>query len=106
VFKAGQVFFSGHQRRVYNSAPNVGRAFCGRCGTSLTWETVFGDEGALCAIHISTFDNPDALKPTAHSFYPERISWFDIADKLPRHEGFVAGNEPMYFGPAIEVSPD
>lgn len=99
VFRADQVEFSGDERRIYRSAPNVGRAFCASCGTSLSWETVLGDEGAVCAIHISTFDEPDVLVPTAHSFYPERISWFEIADALPRHEGFVAGSEPLCHGP-------
>jgi len=105
VFKPGQVRFSGDERKIYNSAPNVGRAFCTYCGASLTWETVLGGEEAICAIHISTFDNPDALVPSAHSFYPERISWFDIADTLPRHKGFVAGSEPLCHGPATEEPP-
>jgi len=104
VFRAGQVNFNGDDRKIYQSAPEVNRAFCANCGTSLTWETVLGDEGTLCAIHISTFDEPNALTPTAHSFYPERISWFDIADDLPRHEGFVAGSEPLHYGPAKEKS--
>jgi adenylate cyclase len=99
VFKAGHVKFSGDDRKIYESAPDVGRAFCASCGTSLTWETVLGDEGRLCAVHISTFDDPDVLVPTAHSFYPERIAWFDIADDLPRHAGFVAGIEPLQHGP-------
>ena len=105
VFKAEQVRFSGDDRKVYASAPGVERTFCASCGTSLTWETVFGDEGPLCAIHISAFDDPDGLKPTGHSFYSERISWFDIADDLPRHEGFVAGSEPLRFGPAPKEPP-
>ena len=100
VFKADQVNFSGDDRKTYQSAPGVERAFCANCGTSLTWETVLGDEGLLCALHISTFDNPDALTPTGHSFYPERISWFEIADGLPRHESFVADSEPLHYGPA------
>ena len=100
VFKADQVKFGGEARSVYDSAPGVGRAFCANCGTSLTWETVFGDEGPICAIHISSFDNPDALTPTAHSFYPERISWFDVADDLPRYEGFVAGGSLLHYGVA------
>ncbi len=99
VFEAGQVRFSGDERTRYISAPGVERAFCAKCGTSLTWETVFGDEGAMCAVHISAFDTPDALTPTGHSFYSERISWFDVADQLPRHEGFVAGSTPLQFGP-------
>ena len=105
VFKAEQVTFSGEDRKPYESVPGVHRAFCANCGTSLTWETVFGDEGPLCAIHISTFEDPEALAPTGHSFYTERISWFDVADSLPRHEGFVAGSEPLRYGPATEEPP-
>ncbi len=71
-------------RKFYSSSPGVGRAFCPECGTPLTWETGLGDLGPVCAIHISTFDDPDALMPSALSFYPEKISWFDIADTLPR----------------------
>jgi len=100
VFTLDQVKFSGKKRKIYNSAPNVGRSFCDSCGSSLTWETVLDDEGALCAIHISNFDQPDVLIPTGHSFYPDRISWFDIDDNLPRYEGFVRGNEPLHLGPA------
>jgi hypothetical protein len=102
VFKADQVEFSGGERKIYNSSPGVGRAFCANCGTTLTWETDFGDEGPICAIHISTFDNPDVLTPTAHSFYPERISWFDVVDDLPRYEGFVAGGSLLCNGQAKE----
>ena len=100
VLTADQVVFIGGNRKIYNSSPDVGRAFCANCGTSLTWETAFGDEGPICAVHISTFDNPDVLTATAHSFYPERISWFDVADDLPRYEGFVAGGSLLHHGPA------
>lgn len=103
VFRAEQVSFTGTARKPYQSAPGVERAFCPACGTSLTWETVFGDEGQMCAIHISTFDDPEALPPDGHSFYPERISWFDVADDLPRHKAFVAGSTPMQYGPQKKV---
>ena len=100
VLKADQVKFSGDERKIFASAPNVGRAFCARCGTPLTWETDFGDVGLLCAIHISTFDNPDVLRPTAHSFYAESMSWFDIVDDLPRYKGFVSAGDLLCHGPA------
>jgi hypothetical protein len=102
VFKSDQVKFSGDERKNFESTPNVGRAFCAKCGTPLTWETAFGDLGMLCSIHISTFDNPDTLTPTAHTFYSERISWFDIADDLPRYEGFAADGSLLHHGPAKE----
>ena len=100
VYKVGQVEFSGDERKIYASSPGVGRAFCATCGTPLTWETRLGDLGPVCALHISTFDDPEALMPSAHSFYPERISWFDFADSLPRYEGFVKDGTLVCHGPA------
>ena len=100
VLRADQVRFHGDARKAFASAPGVERAFCATCGTSITWETDFGDEGHICALHISTFDDPEAMAPSGHSFYAERISWFDSADELPRHEGFVADSDPVQFGPA------
>lgn len=99
VFHADQVTFSGTTRKAFRSAPDVERAFCPECGTSLTWETDFRNEGRLCAVHISTFDEPEALPPDGHSFYPERIGWFEGADTLPRHAAFVSGSTPLQFGP-------
>jgi len=100
VLKANQIVFTGGDRKICQSSPGVGRAFCAIGGTSRSWETVFGNEGPICAIHISAFDNPEALAPTAHSFYPERISWFGMAVSLPRYKGFVAGGSLLHYGPA------
>ncbi len=87
-FNADQVKFSGDGRKIYESSPGVGRAFCGKCGTPLTWEGDGGDRGPIVIFfHISTFDTPEVLVPTVHSFYRERIPWMDIADNLPRYEG-------------------
>lgn len=100
-YKLGQVRFSGDERRIYASSPGVGRAFCGTCGTPLTWEGDGGEElGPIVEIHLSTFDDPEALKPTGHAFYSERISWFDTADSLPRFEGFVDMSPLLGHGPA------
>ncbi len=93
-FKSEQVTFRGDERKIYESSPGVGRAFCGKCGTPLTWEGDGGELGPIFEIHISTFDNPDDLVPTAHAFDPERIPWFDISDSLPRYEG-RPGNSPL-----------
>ena len=99
-FKADQVKFSGDARKIYQSSPGVGRGFCGACGTPLTWEGEFGDLGSILEFHISTFDDPDVLVPTAHAFVSERISWFDIADNLPRYEGFSGDSPLLHHGPA------
>lgn len=55
--------------------------------------------GSICAIHISAFDTPETLKPDSHSFYAERIPWFDAVDMLPRYGGFVAGGTVLRYGP-------
>ncbi len=104
-FKADQVEFSGDERKIYESSPGVGRAFCGKCGTPLTWEGDGGELGPIFEFHISTFDNPDVLVPTAHAFELERIPWFDIADNLPRYEGFAEDSPVLRHGPAGEGLP-
>ena len=103
-FKADQVTFSGAERKVYESSPGVGRAFCGNCGTPLTWEGDGGEMGPILELHISTFDDPNVLVPTVHAFYPERITWFDIADNLPRQEAFP-GSKTLRHGPSEDGLP-
>ena len=105
-YQADQIVFSGDERRIYQSSPGVGRAFCGKCGTPLTWE---GDNskasGKIVAIHLSTFDDPGRLKPTSHVFDSDRIAWFDVADNLPRYNGFEDGSPPVRYGPVSEGLP-
>ena len=101
-FKADQVAFSGEARKIYESSPGVGRAFCGSCGTSLTWEGDGGDLGPVVELHISTFDDPNALRPILHSFDTERIPWFDVADDLPRYAGMSMNSPVLRHGPATD----
>jgi len=104
-FRADHIKFSGDERKIYESSPDVGRAFCGKCGTPLTWEGDGGDLGPIFEIHISTFDNPNVLAPTAHAFDPERIPWFDIADNLPRYKGFAGDSPLLRHGPVGDGLP-
>ena len=104
-YTADQLRFTGDERRIYESSPGVGRAFCGKCGTPLTWEGNDDELGPLFEIHISTLDAPDAFVPTSHGFHPERIAWFDIADNLPRHAGFAGDSETIGQGPVGDGLP-
>ena len=61
--------------------------------------------GPIIEFHISTFDNPDVLVPTSHSFAAERIAWFDIADNLPRYEGFSGDSSLLRHGPVSNGLP-
>ena len=99
-YRTDQVAFSGTPRRFYASSPGVRRAFCGECGTPLTWEGDDAERGAVVELHISTFDAPESLIPVSHAFEPERIPWLEIDDDLPRYRGFPGVGTPLYHGPA------
>jgi hypothetical protein len=99
-YRAEQVTFTGEDRSFYQSSPGANRAYCSRCGTPMTWEGDGGELGRIVEIHLSTFDDPAALVPSAHAFYPERIPWFEITDELPRYEGFAEMSRLLCRGPA------
>jgi hypothetical protein len=86
MFTFDQVEWVRGQRQRYESSRGVFRAFCPGCGTPLTWE---GDDHGteLVQFHISTLDDPGAFPPADHTHCGERISWFELADDLPRHQG-------------------
>jgi hypothetical protein len=106
-FKVDQVAFTKGERRIYNSSPGVGRAFCGQCGTPLTWEgkSNMPARGAILEVYISTLDDPNAFTPTNHICYSEKIAWFDVADNLPRHHGMEFNSEVDRRGPVKDGLP-
>lgn len=70
-------------RVTFASSPGVIRAFCGRCGSPMSFETdVFPDETHLYA---ASLDDPSVYAPTAHIFWSERLPWVQPDDGLPRH---------------------
>jgi len=102
AFSASHVVFTKGQRRIYNSSPGVGRAFCGACGTPLTWEGLskLPERGHVIEFHISTLDEPETFRPMNHVFYQEKLPWFDVADHLPRYVGLDFNSEICRYGPA------
>lgn len=69
---------------VYRSSPRVRRAFCGGCGTSISYK----DERLPGEVYlaIGIFDEPERLEPEKHSWHGQKIGWFEISDHLPRFE--------------------
>ena len=82
--------FTKGQRKFYESSPGVKRAFCGDCGTPLTWEGVWNGEG-VTEFYIGTLDDPAGYSPRYHEFCSEKIPWFEVSDDLPRHENAAQG---------------
>ena len=85
AFSPEQVTFTKGQRKFFESSPGVKRAFCGDCGTPLTWEGSWKGKG-VCEFHISTLDDTDGYTPKYHAFCSNKISWFEVADDIPRFD--------------------
>lgn len=66
----------------YYPAP-VERAFCGDCGSPLTWHCV--DDGTI-DVTAGSLDRPDAVEPQRHVFARSRLRWMRLEDDLPAFE--------------------
>ena len=105
-FKGDQVRYVKGERKIFSSSPGVGRAFCADCGSTLTWEGDWPRLGILVEVHIGAFDDPELFVPSKHMMYPKRISWFDVADGLPRYASDPNPElPPLSSGPAKEGLP-
>ena len=61
------------------------RTFCGRCGTSLTYEQTAEDS---IDITIVTLDDPGSLTPTCHIWVSDKLPWVNISHGLPAYPGW------------------
>ena len=78
VPRAGLVFDRGEPVE-FMSSPGTRRTFCGRCGTSLTYERV--GESSI-DIHTATLDQPDAFPPDREIWLEEKIAWMATNDRF------------------------
>ena len=81
----------------YESSPGVIRTHCGRCGSPMTYESTRNPNQVV--IFICTLGDPAAVVPAYHVHVEEQLSWFEIADALPRYAQGKTGNEPVRHGP-------
>ena len=67
--------------RSYRSSEHAMRTFCGRCGTSLTFEsTRHPDE---TDVTICSLADPEQVPPRDHTRAGTKLSWVRLADGLP-----------------------
>jgi len=57
------------------------RYFCANCGTSVF---MTDEAGVSVGVMLGTLDDPQALQPVAHGFWPARLSWLKLTDDLSR----------------------
>jgi hypothetical protein len=84
VFPSEAFSFVSGDPAEYRSSSGVSRTFCGRCGTSLTYQ----HDGNADSIDVTTasLDLPDELPPTRHVWLEDKVSWESVDDGLPRFE--------------------
>jgi hypothetical protein len=66
----------------FASSPGKLRTFCGRCGTSLTYER--DDRPDSIDIHTATLDEPDAFPPVREIWLEEKIAWMEPNPRFPQ----------------------
>jgi len=75
---------------VFRSSPDVLRTFCGRCGTSLTYQR----ESQLASIDITTasLDEPDTFPPEREIWLSHKIDWERDNDSLRQYDESSKGS--------------
>lgn len=81
--ETGRFRITQGQPRQFRSSARAVRAFCGDCGTPLTFKRDDLDE-----IDIATcsLDDPEAVPPEDHTYLRSRLGWLALCDDLPRFE--------------------
>jgi len=92
-----QFRFTHGAPQYYTSSPGVRRCFCPRCGTPIAYEA----NRIPNEVHLyhGTLTDPAALRPTAHVFAAEQLTWFEVLDDLPRFAAGMRGTVPERVGP-------
>jgi len=85
MYNADQVEFIKGSPQKYASSPGVLQGFCPVCGTPLWWESIWDDK-PIQMVTIGSLDDPEVYPPTRHAFCHNQISWFEVADNLPRYQ--------------------
>lgn len=80
--RRGFAFTRGEPVR-YRSSPPVVRAFCGRCGTALTYAR--DDEPETIDVTTTSLDRAAELAPRDHVFASHALPWAFSLEALPRH---------------------
>jgi len=72
--------------KAYRSSDWAVRHFCPECGSQLTFRPAA--DPTFVSINVPTLDRPEALPPVKHIFCASQLSWFRVADDLPRFDDY------------------
>jgi hypothetical protein len=88
--RAGFRWTKGGALQTFNSSEKVHRNRCKNCGSPLTIDLdAMPNVVAVSRACIETGADPGHPADTLrHAFWPDRVPWLEIADKLPKAQGF------------------
>jgi hypothetical protein len=76
----------------FQSSDHGTRSFCGRCGSSLFFESTLHDE--RIDIALANMEGRIDREPQLHAFFDHRVDWVTLGDSLPQLGG-ETGVEPL-----------
>jgi hypothetical protein len=83
-FRRNAFRFTGEHPRELQWAGRL-RSFCPHCGTPLTFMTEA--EADEVDVTVCSFDHPEKVTPTDHTWVDDRLPWIRLADDLPTYRG-------------------
>ena len=83
-FATTDVEFSGEPTVAYRSSEIAVRGFCGRCGSPVTF--VYDAEPDEIWFSVGSLDDAEAVRPRANWYLPDKLSWVDADESLPRFD--------------------
>jgi hypothetical protein len=69
----------------YESSAGEQRHFCRRCGSPIY--SIRADRPGSVRIRVGSINEPLRVRPAASYHTASKCNWWDILDRLPRHEG-------------------
>ena len=81
----------------FSKTSGVVRTFCATCGTSIS----YADDGLPDELYLALgfFDHPGRFQPEAHAYWRMKLSWLEVADSLPRQDGYSRTRDPDHGNP-------
>lgn len=84
IFSSETYRYTLGEPKIYISSTHGQREFCVECGSQIAFRTSRREKNV--DITVGTLDDPEAVAPEYHVWCDSQVSWFDTADKLPRHQ--------------------
>lgn len=96
-YRPEQIRFTSGEPKSFSRTEGIVRTFCPDCGTSIAYM----DTGIEDEVYLSlgfTLD-PERFCPEAHAYWRMKLPWLELADDLPRIDGYSRQRDPAIGSP-------